>query len=214
MVRSGNQGKGKPYPFAQMKEHVGFIVWDVLDYTYFVSQGTSGLAMMLSERKCELFSMFERCDFTPRNVILADNHLATCQQDVRDFTDKVIASGGEGSMLKNLDAIYEFKRSFAVIKVKQFHTADLKVIDAIEGGADTKYAGMLGALVVSDGVVTSEVGSGFCDDQRIELWGKFKRGELTDAIVEVKYFEITPDNSLRLPVFMRERPEKTECSWN
>lgn len=214
MVRSGNQGKGKPYPYAQMKDHVGFIVWDVIDYTYFVSQGAVGEKKMLSERKCELFSMFERVDFEPRNVIIAENHLASNQQDVRDFTKHVIAQGGEGSMLKNLDAYYEFKRSFSVIKVKEFHTADLRIIDAIEGGADTKYAGMLGAIIVSDGEITSEVGSGFTDDQRIELWGQFKRCELSSKICEIKYFEKTTANSLRLPTFMRMRPDRETCSWN
>jgi ATP-dependent DNA ligase len=215
MVRAGNMGAGTPYPAAEMREFIGYMVWDVIDYDFFNSSGARGTAKTLKDRKIELATMFMHHECNPLpNVLQAESGMAFCREDIKRVTDSFIANGGEGSMVKRIDRLYEFKRSDAVLKVKEFKTADLLVTDAFEGKPGTKYEGMLGGVVVSDGDVTSEVGSGFDDDQRVELWLRHLRGGLKGSIFEIQYFEITADNSLRLPTFLRERPDKKDCSWN
>jgi ATP-dependent DNA ligase len=101
-----------------------------------------------------------------------------------------------------------------VLKLKDFYTSDLRIIGAVEGAKGSKYEMSLGALVVGDDAdLVSEVGTGIDDDLRLNMWFRHKRGELVGGIVEVIFQERTADNSLRLPVFVRERPEKTDVSW-
>lgn len=224
MAKTGNMGKGTPYPVMEMKEHLGFIVWDIIDYDEFQSSGKVGPRHPLKVRKMELAAMFIRQEADPlKNVLLSDTRLAFSKADIQEFNDSVLQRGGEGTMVKRLDRPYEFKRSDAVLKVKEFRTADLKVIGAFEGKVGTKYENMLGGIVVSDcgalnedpsKPIVAEVGSGFDDDQRVDLWFRHLRGELEGTIYEVKYFEITPDLSLRFPTALRERSDKSEVSWN
>lgn len=118
---------------------------------------------------------------------------------------------GEGIMIKSLDKSYDFRRSDAVLKVKEFPTADLRIIGAYEGKPGTKYEGMLGGINLADdtGVYSTDCGSGFDADARYELWMRHKRGELVGAIWQISYQEITADGSLRFPVAQFERTDKT-----
>lgn len=207
MIRSQDK-----YSDAEMAEFVGYKVWDLLEYDFFVNQG--GPCDPLSKRKMSLRAMFERPDRVTPNVHLVPNYVAQCRQDILELFKAFRAAGGEGAVVKSLSAPYEFKRSSAVLKLKQFYTADLRVLDCIEGTKGTRNEGMLGTMLVGDGTVTGKVMGGFDDDQRIEFWLRHQRGEMVGNIVEVDYMEITADNSLRHASFLRERPDKPECSWH
>jgi ATP-dependent DNA ligase len=118
---------------------------------------------------------------------------------------------GEGVMVKNPDKPYEFTRSDACLKVKEFYTADLRITGAYEGKPGTKYVGMLGGLeLASDcGKYSTDCGSLQGDEgQRFELWMMHQRGELVGKIYEVSFQEITADGSLRFPVGIRLRDDK------
>lgn len=229
-VAKKNHDKGKPWAFAQglsmikskskysdaeMREYIGFKVWDIIGYRHFLSQGSFGEGIPLKQRKMELAALFERLDFEPPNIQLVPNRLAFSRSEVLDLFRQIRERGGEGVIVKDIALPYEFKRSVAALKIKEFYTGDFRVIDAIEGTPDTKYVGMLGTLLVSDdGEVTGKLMGGFDEDQRVELWLRHMRGELVGIIVEADYMDITADNSLRHGAFLRERPDKTECSWH
>ena len=106
----------------------------------------------------------------------------------------------------NKDATYKCKRTSDLIKIKKFYSMDLPIVDVVEGTG--KYHGMLGAFVLQYKDGTVNVGSGFNDEQRKELWEK--RRELINRVVEVKYKEITKDKnsgieSLQFPIFIQIR---------
>ena len=93
------------------------------------------------------------------------------------------------------------------MKFKNEATEDVRISGFKEGGALTKYEGMLGAFVVDYYGVSVDVGSGFTDDQRKEFWGN--RNSLIDTMIEISYIERTKDGSLRHPVFERLRPDRS-----
>lgn len=124
-----------------------------------------------------------------------------------EMARKFIRAGCEGIMIKHPKSLYEFKRSHMWMKFKNKETEDVRIIGFKEGGALTKYEGMLGAFVVDYYGVSVDVGSGFTDDQRKEFWGI--RNSLIDTMIEISYIERTKDGSLRHPVFERLRPDRS-----
>jgi DNA ligase-1 len=120
----------------------------------------------------------------------------------------------EGLML-NKDTRYECKRTTNLIKIKRFYTMDLEVTDVQEG--DGRLSGTLGALVVKYKDNTVNVGSGYSDEQRAQIWNNHE--DMIGKIIEVKYKEVTKDKktgleSLQFPVFVQIREDKSEASYN
>ena len=108
----------------------------------------------------------------------------------------------EGVVLKNLDGLYENKRSANWCKVKTFFSEDLRVIGMEEGKSGKKYAGTLGALFVDFNGVKVKVGSGFSDEER----DLFKKKQ--PKIIEVEYKSVTKDGSLFHPSCVRPREDR------
>lgn len=119
----------------------------------------------------------------------------------------------EGVMIKDPGGLYTFKRNKAWQKFKPFDSADLMVVNVIEGKG--KYAGMMGAIacqgVHDDKYIETEVGSGFTDEQRSHIWRN--PSDYLGRTVEIKFQEITKAEksdhySLRFPTFTRMRTDK------
>ena len=108
-------------------------------------------------------------------------------------------------MIKDVDAIYECKRSVSWLKQKPFIEVSLEVTGFEEGTG--RNLGRLGAIVctgVDDGRrICCNVGSGFSDDDRSNIWNS--RDDLLGDIVEVRADAITQNQdgsySLRFPRF-------------
>lgn len=135
--------------------------------------------------------------------------------DIKRITmhsDLVIKQGQEGIMINLCESPYETKRVNHLLKVKEFHTLDLRVIDKKEGTNRNKNK--LGALVVDYKGFEVSVGSGYTDTLREELWND---EDIVGSIIEISYFEETCDKdgnlSLRFPVFIRRRDDKNEVSY-
>lgn len=133
--------------------------------------------------------------------ILNDYEMANDENDVMQAYARFKVDGYEGAIVKDLQAPYEFKRSKGWQKVKPSETHDLEVTGVQEGTG--KYVGHLGALIVDMNGVRLNVGTGFSDNDRSELWRM--RDDLIGRIVEVEGHEMTPDGSLRHPRFVRFR---------
>ncbi len=124
----------------------------------------------------------------------------------------MVEAGYEGVMIKDLEAPYVCKRSTFWMKYKPTITVDLEVIGLEEGTGRNK--GRLGALVcngVDDGKeITVNVGSGFSDSERDQLWED--RNLVFGRTVEILCDVITQNQdgtySLRFPRFVRFRDDK------
>lgn len=152
----------------------------------------SGFITIVPQREFNLDSMVEEIEF-------------------KDYMKEMIDAGYEGVMLKDLDAVYECKRSVSWLKIKPFIEVSLAVT-AVEEGTG-KNEGKLGALVcegVDDGKkIVVNVGSGLTDEQRAEFWEA--KDTLIGQVVEVRADAATRSQdsedvySLRFPRFLRFR---------
>jgi DNA ligase-1 len=123
----------------------------------------------------------------------------------KEFNKQAIADGYEGIMIKDVDAVYECKRSASWLKQKPFIEVSLEVTNVEEGTG--RNEGRLGALVcsgVDDGKeILVNCGSGFSDSDRSEFWDS--RSSLPGQIVEVRADAVTQNQdgtySLRFPRF-------------
>lgn len=174
-------------------------VWDVIPYDDFIV-GKSDIKYSI--RYDILYQLLRsgsaKIKIVQTNVV-SDFETATSifQQMLRD--------GYEGIILKDMNSIWENKRSKGQVKFKGIFETDLKVVDIQMGTG--KYEGMLGAIVCEseDGIVKVNVGSGFNDDQRTTI-------DYIGKIVAVKYnARITNkqgEESLFLPIFVEVREDK------
>lgn len=129
-------------------------------------------------------------------------------EKMTEFYNEMVSLGYEGIMVKDIDGIYECKRSQSWLKWKPSDSADL-VITAIEPGKEGKKRdGMMGNLIVEgeyDGKkIKSSVGTGFSEKQLKEFWAN--RDALIGEIVEIEFDMITQNKnsdtwSLRFPRF-------------
>lgn len=120
----------------------------------------------------------------------------------REFVER----GYEGAMFRKADEPPVLKRSRSLLKVKTFIDATFEIYGAVSGTG--KYEGILGALQARtlDTKKEFEMGSGFSDDQRREIWRLFKAGNLP-RLADGKYQELTDDGIPRFPIFKGFRHE-------
>ena len=143
--------------------------------------------------------------------IEVDLSTAVGELQFKQYNKEAIESGFEGIMIKDVDSIYECKRSVSWLKQKPFIEVSLAVVGVEEGTG--KNLGRMGALICEgedDGkAIRVNVGSGFTDDQRTEFWSS--KEDLVGQVVEIRADAATRSQdsedvwSLRFPRFLRFR---------
>lgn len=154
-----------------------------------------------------VFDKIGSIDVIPQKEVDLGSYVG--ELEFKQYNKDAIEAGFEGIMIKDVDAIYESKRSVSWLKQKPFIEVSLEVTDVEEGTG--KNEGRLGALVcsgVDDGkTIVVNVGSGFTDDARTEFWSS--RDSLPGQIVEVRADAVTQNQdgtySLRFPRFLSFR---------
>lgn len=131
--------------------------------------------------------------------------------ELLEYHKKNCRNGYEGTMVKPMDSLYYHGRNKDWKKIKPFLSADLKIVSMSEGKG--KASNMMGRMVVEgviedndNQLVRCEVGTGFTDELRKELWNN--QDKYIGKVVEIQYQEVTKDNSLRFPSFKRFRNDK------
>lgn len=166
-----------------------------------------------------IMPMHERVELVEELVKQIEN--STVKQvpglDVNDelemltFYSKKLDEGYEGIMVKELQALYAFKRSPAVKKLKPVATYEGVIVNAYEGTRGSKREGLWGGfeVVLPNGIVT-RVGGGFSDKLKAEIGVDPK--SFLGKIIEIEGQPepgqgngLTKDGKVRFPVFIRFR---------
>jgi DNA ligase 1 len=193
------------------KKNIMFYIYDMLPKSEFKA-GKSKDNYKVRQDKITDFMITHNLTVNPLFEQVPRLYSGTDKEEIWPLLETVLAEEYEGLMVNTAKGKYETKRSDQLLKVKEFHTVDLRVVDTYE----YKHPGNLGGFICEykDGN-TVRVGGGFKKHERAEWWPK--RDEFIGKIIEVKYFqESTNQNggkSIRHGHFVGLRWDKTEPSF-
>lgn len=135
------------------------------------------------------------------SLSLVEHTLIFKNSDLLRLHKQFTAAGFEGTMFQTTGA-YVRRRGWHLQKLKDFKSAEGKVVELKPGSG--KFKGMIGAVRLKDlkTGVEFDLGSGFTDDERAELCA-----ETLDRIIEYRFQELTEDGVPRFPTFLRYRDD-------
>lgn len=182
-----------------------FVLWDLIPFEAW----NAGKCTTPYHARLDGLKKLKHGEFT--SVI--ETHIVHNLDEATAIYSKYIAQDLEGIILKNIDMIWEDKRSKDQVKFKQVMSADLEVIQILPGKAGKKYAEIAGTIQckTSCGQLIVDA-SGMSDDQRQRFWDD--REWMVGKIVEIEYNGIVKRRgsdvfSLFLPQFVQIRHDKT-----
>jgi ATP-dependent DNA ligase len=171
---------------------------------------------------------------SPR-ILTIENTLVNNLEEAKAIYKNYVEQGLEGIILKNIDSIWENKRSKNLVKFKEELMVDLRIVDV---QVHSKDENKLGAVILAsdDGKIKVRCGSGFTDTDQIKVKGQWidipfeeldelnrKRlwaikDQLIGTIAEIKCNGWvaaegrTSNVSLFLPIIQKLRIDKTETN--
>lgn len=184
-------------------------MWDIIPYDDFQAR----LCSTPYVKRLELLR--DRVKNTPSSrYSIIDTHTVNNLAEAEECYANALASGEEGIMLKNLNSVWEDKRSTHVLKFKSEKICELRVKGFNYGNIGTKWEHGLGSLICAseDGLLEVDV-SGFTDALRIEIFNNIQ--DWIGSIVSIKYNELIQSKdpkvktSLFLPRFAGKRLDKS-----
>jgi len=189
-------------------EDARLMLFDILSLTEFQagksSLGQQHRSKMLRNMK-DVFDRIGSIDIIPQTAVDLDTYVG--ELEFKQYNKDAIESGFEGIMIKDIDAVYEAKRSVSWLKMKPFIEVSLTAV-AVEEGTG-KNVGKMGAILFEgedDGkFIRVSVGSGWSDKDREEIWAVKDQvvGQVGEVRADVATLNQDSDNvySLRFPRF-------------
>lgn len=193
--------KMKEFEFEQTDKALHFVIWDSLTLQEF-EEGIS--TRPYTQRQGEAIRI---CFLTSRLKPVPSFRVYSIKE-AQAIADDFILEGGEGAIIKKLDAVWKDGTSKDLVKIKAVLDADLLCVDVEEGSG--KYKGKVGALVLetSCGRLRVKVGTGLSDLDRAKPFDYY-----VGKVIEIQYNEFIKSKvkstaSLFLPRFIEMREDK------
>ena len=147
-----------------------------------------------------------RCIASP-NIIPVITEIATYEGHIFGYLLHYEQQGFEGVMVRNIESLYEHKRSFGLLKLKSFQDEEFMVGDVIEGKG--KLKGKAGAFVCS--AVVEGVGICFrvkmaCEESELEEY-LVNAHKYIGKLLTVQFQGKTKRGIPRFPIGLRFREE-------
>jgi len=185
------------------------MIFHVFDAMPFIDWQDQVSELTLTNRVALVGELVTKCD----NPVVKQvpGRLVKNQEELLGMYASETSAGFEGVMLKDLDALYLFKRSSNIKKLKPTMTFEGVVVGHYEGNRGTKREGLWGGFEVKlpNNIVT-RVGGGFTDKLKSEI--NLDPDVWIGRVVEVEGQPdpltgdgLTSDGKIRFPVFIRER---------
>lgn len=140
----------------------------------------------------ELWFEFEK-EFD-KYCVCVETHQVLSDEEVQHRLEDYLDHGYEGAIVR-LNKMYENKRTNSLLKVKKFEDEEFRIVDIEEGRGN--LAGKAGRIIVDVDGKRVSAGLKFSHDDAAEIWRN--RGKYIGKLATIKYFNRTPDGSLRFP---------------
>ncbi|BBM67860.1 MULTISPECIES: ATP-dependent DNA ligase [Vibrio] len=127
------------------------------------------------------------------------------EEEIFEIAERLISSGGEGIMIKNANAPYQFKKTSDWLKLKSVETFDGVIIEILTGDSEKGFENTMGRIgvLLEDNDKVVYCGGGFSIELRDEIYTN--QDKYLHRKVELKAQEMTPDGSLQHARFGRFR---------
>lgn len=134
-----------------------------------------------------------------KHAVAHEHLLCDGMGHLRAELTRLEALGAEGLMMRRAGSMYESGRSDTLLKVKNFHDAEARVLKHLAGSG--RHKGRLGALMVEmpDGT-TFSVGTGFSNRER-------ENPPPVGSIITYRYQELSDGGVPRFPSFVGVRQD-------
>lgn len=185
-------------PVEKVVESTTYNIFDAISLAEF----ESGSSLKSLRARKEFLSKF----YTHKKIVFVQHYEVSSLEETNTLFKDFVKDGYEGLMLKDFNSFYKFKRTNDWIKIKPNDDYTLVITEAIEGTG--KYINSLGAVkgyYLEDETISAEVGSGFSDAERENLWKN--KEELVGRKIDIVADSITHKKSFRFPIFKRFRDD-------
>ena len=198
-------------------DSVNIVLWDFIHMSAF----TAGKGKFMCSDRFELLQDLikdknRQYPYNSDMITLAENTTVYTIEEALEINDRHIKNGEEGSIIKNMNGLWEAKRSNDTIKLKEVLESELRVVKSVYG--INKYSNLCGALECEseDGLVKVSVGTGLSDELRREFAPEHAFETIVGQIITVKHNGLitsksNPHSSLYLPRFVEIRYDKDEA---
>ena len=196
----------------EVRERLRFMAFDIMSMDHWRTQNSTVTQTIRSQWIEKLTKSLGLV-----KIVKSEYQICTNYAQIRAFYDRVCRAGGEGLIIKDPNARYEWKRVPAWTKWKPVFDYDLEIVGFYEGKGHFK--GMLGGFKLkgTDGAsgkyIEVECGGGLSKKQRIDYW--MNTSKLLGKTVKLEGKGIcqaknAPANvfSVREPVFIEVRTDK------
>ena len=195
------------------KPEIQLVIFDMFPVETIADDKSTEKYSVRKQRMLDMKKIFDKKHITSMDVVEM-LYEGTDDSEIMKWLEYAESQGWEGCML-NKNTPYEFKRTTNLIKIKKFHTCDLRITGYVEGQG--KYEGVLGSLVVDYKGNRLEIGSGFSDAERKEFWQN--REDMIGRVMQIKYKDVSKNSktgleSLQFATYECIRTDKTEPSYN
>lgn len=137
----------------------------------------------------------EVCKNAPANVKVVNTLLCRTEEEVNKNHKKFVSNGYEGTMIRNPHMVYEIgKRSYSLLKLKDFQDAEYRIVDIIDGDGSDKNLAIF--------ILETDSGNRFncrpegSQENRADLY--INRPKLIGKYLTVRFFELSKDG---IPIF-------------
>lgn len=175
--------------------------WRKITYKVFDSPSLHGTYV---ERYEALKNVVDGMCSTPCAVDYVRQSVVTSMEQMDSKYKSVLATNGEGLMLRNPKMSYVPKRTKDLLKVKPIDDNEAIIVNMMEGKG--KDSGRMGALVVelkNNRSKKFKIGTGFTDALRHNFWNRKKY--FKNKLVTFSYKGLTNAGKPRHPVYVRMR---------
>lgn len=175
-------------------DEINGMVYHVFDVLSFDTYEKGKCDISLTQRVSTLEHLFSRVE--TQTMKLVEYHIVYDENQVHSLNKMFLGEGEEGSVVKNMDSIYQCKRTADWVKLKQEIDVDLVVTGWTPHKKDPEQ---IGALLVesSDGKIASAIGTGkwLTQERRRELMKLAMDDELEGMILQCTIHDVTKNQA-------------------